>query len=90
MARPEGKVATCVNSAVRKCTLPDVLLRNVSFFILSLIRSIYDLEIVAYLHVVNDPEYDFFWNASSLCGWMCPSLAPELIDNDNDKPLNPS
>jgi hypothetical protein len=76
----EGKVATCVNSAVRKFTLPDVLFRNVSFFILSHIRSIYDLEILAYLHVLNDPEYTIYYGMPSLlCGWMCPSLAPERI-----------
>jgi hypothetical protein len=65
--RAEGKVATCVNSAVRKFTLPDVLLRNAPFFIHSHIRSIYDLEILAYLHVFNTPEYEqvFFLNAIS-------------------------
>jgi hypothetical protein len=56
--RVEGKVATCVNSAVRKFTLPDVLLRNASFFILPHIRSIYDLEILAYLYVFSAPEYE--------------------------------
>jgi hypothetical protein len=33
--RVEGKVATYVNGAVRKCTLPDVLFRNASCFVLS-------------------------------------------------------
>jgi hypothetical protein len=80
--RVEGKVATCVNSAVRKFTVPDVLLRNASFFILPRIRSNYDLEIQAYLHVFNAPEYEkvCFWNAISLSGWMCPTLAPEWIN----------
>lgn len=80
--RVEGKVATYVSEQrSKKCTLPDVLLRN-AFVSCSLSHmcNIHSLHILAYLQGFHALEYgkvlSVFWKVTSLFGWMCLLLEP--------------